>query len=180
MIRFEEWREFFPPTSGGAYDVVPRVIRTPFVDEWRGRRDEGGRAAEWLRGEVMAALREGRAHELVPFTGQTAGLIRELLPAAEIVRRIVAEAEGALDERERSRDGGEVLARSRGLLRSKRTQTPCRADPAAPGAAIPWCSGIRRPPSGLRRVETQARLPGAIILGLVRETTPPVEGHAAA
>jgi nitronate monooxygenase/enoyl-[acyl-carrier protein] reductase II len=45
---------------------------------------------------VVAALRAGRAHEIVPFTGQTTGLIRDILPAAEIVRRLVAEAERAL------------------------------------------------------------------------------------
>ena len=44
----------------------------------------------------MAALRAGRAHELVRFTGQTAGLVRDVLPAGEIVRRMVAEAERAL------------------------------------------------------------------------------------
>jgi nitronate monooxygenase/enoyl-[acyl-carrier protein] reductase II len=97
VVRFEEWREFFPPASGRAYDVVPRVIRTPFVDEWRGRRDDVRGEAERLRGEVITALREDRIHELVPFAGQTAGLIREVLPAAEIVRRIVAEAEQALE-----------------------------------------------------------------------------------
>jgi len=32
----------------------------------------------------------------LPFTGQTAGLIRDILPAAEIVKKIVAEAEDAL------------------------------------------------------------------------------------
>ena len=97
VVRFEEWREIFPPTGEGAYEVVPRVIRTPFVDEWRGRGTEAAREAERLRDEVMTALRQGRAHELAPFTGQTAGLIRDILPAAEIVRRIVADAEGALD-----------------------------------------------------------------------------------
>ncbi len=44
----------------------------------------------------MAALLEGRAHELVPFTGQTVGLIHEIRPAAEIVRRIVEEADDVL------------------------------------------------------------------------------------
>jgi nitronate monooxygenase/enoyl-[acyl-carrier protein] reductase II len=73
------------------------VIRTPFVDGWRGRPEAAGREAERLRGEVMTALRQGRVHELVPFTGQTAGLIHEVLPAAEIVRRIVAEAAAALE-----------------------------------------------------------------------------------
>jgi len=33
---------------------------------------------------------------LVPFTGQTAGMIRDVLPAAEMVVRLVSEAEAAL------------------------------------------------------------------------------------
>jgi enoyl-[acyl-carrier protein] reductase II len=70
--------------------------RTPFVNEWRGRRDDARREAERLRGEVLAALRQGRAHELVPFAGQSAGLLREIQSAAEIVRQIVADAEQAL------------------------------------------------------------------------------------
>jgi enoyl-[acyl-carrier protein] reductase II len=44
----------------------------------------------------MGSVRRGRPDELTPFTGQTAGLIAELLPAGEIVRRMVAEAEEAL------------------------------------------------------------------------------------
>jgi enoyl-[acyl-carrier protein] reductase II len=34
---------------------------------------------------------------VTPFTGQTAGLIHDVLPAGEIVRRMVNEAEQALD-----------------------------------------------------------------------------------
>lgn len=45
----------------------------------------------------MASARQGRLLDLVPFTGQTAGAIREVLPAAEIVRRLVAEAEETLE-----------------------------------------------------------------------------------
>jgi nitronate monooxygenase/enoyl-[acyl-carrier protein] reductase II len=41
-------------------------------------------------------MQEGRAHELIPMTGQTAGLIEEVLPAAEVVRNLVDEAEQAL------------------------------------------------------------------------------------
>ena len=41
-------------------------------------------------------MRQGRAYELVPFTGQTAGLIHDIAPAGAIVRRIVAEAEDVL------------------------------------------------------------------------------------
>ena len=38
----------------------------------------------------------GDGHEYVPFAGQSAGLIGDILPAAEIVRRTVAQAENAL------------------------------------------------------------------------------------
>jgi hypothetical protein len=36
-------------------------------------------------------------HELVPFTGQSAGLVRDVQPADAIVRDLVAGAERALD-----------------------------------------------------------------------------------
>ncbi len=95
-VRFEVWKEVMPAAGGAAYDAVPRVLRTPFVEAWNGLPDEVRRHAEQLRGEITGAVRAGRAHELVPFTGQTAGLIDDILPAAAIVRRIVAEAEQAL------------------------------------------------------------------------------------
>ena len=52
-------------------------------------------AAGAFRGEVLAAVQQGRLHELVPVAGQSAGLIRDILPAGEIVRRMVAEAQQA-------------------------------------------------------------------------------------
>ena len=95
-VRFAVWKQIFPPSSSRAYETVPRVIRTPFVGAWHERPDDARREAERLRGEIMSALRQGRVYELVPFTGQTAGLIHDIAPAGEIVRRIVAEAEDAL------------------------------------------------------------------------------------
>ena len=75
-VRFETWSAIMPPPPPGAYDVVPRVIRTDFVGEWEERPDDAAaQQAERLRAEIMGALRGGRAHELTPFTGQTAGLI---------------------------------------------------------------------------------------------------------
>jgi enoyl-[acyl-carrier protein] reductase II len=94
-VRFETWSAFMPPAEG-AYDVVPRVMRTDFVSEWETRREEAAREAERLRGDLMAALQAGRAHELTPFTGQSAGLITDVRPAADIVRAMAAEAEKAL------------------------------------------------------------------------------------
>jgi len=92
-VRFEAWAAIMP-TLG--YDVVPRVMRTAFVDEWQGRRAEAGEAAERLRAEIMGSVREGRPEALTPFTGQTAGLIDSVLPAGEIVRALATQARAAL------------------------------------------------------------------------------------
>jgi len=96
VVRFEVWKEIFPPASEGAYETAPRVLRTPFVEEWQRRPEEARREAERLRGELMSVVRERRPHELVPFTGQTAGMIHDILPAGEIVHGMVSEAEEAL------------------------------------------------------------------------------------
>ena len=95
-IRFEAWEGIFPPSGGGAYPTVPRVMRTPFVQEWLGRTEEARAEAERLRDEVLSAIRGRTTHELLPFTGQTAGIVRDVLPAAEIVGRMATEAEQAL------------------------------------------------------------------------------------
>jgi nitronate monooxygenase/enoyl-[acyl-carrier protein] reductase II len=97
VIRFEAWGQIFPPAGEDAYETVPRVMRTSFVEEWQRSPQEARREAERLRGEVISAIRQRRPHELLPFTGQTAGMIRDILPAAEIVRRMVAGAEQALE-----------------------------------------------------------------------------------
>jgi enoyl-[acyl-carrier protein] reductase II len=95
-VRFETWSELFPPGPESAYDVVPRVLSSPFVERWQGSPDEAREHAEDLRAQIMAAVTRRRPDEIVPFAGQTAGLIGEVLPAGEIVRRIVSEAEEAL------------------------------------------------------------------------------------
>ncbi|MDQ3931530.1 MAG: nitronate monooxygenase, partial [Actinomycetota bacterium] len=88
--------ELLTPPGGEAYRTAPRVLRTPFITQWLDR-DEAVRAeADRLREELLAAMRDGRGHEFVPLTGQSAGLVREVLPAAEILRRMVEEAEAAL------------------------------------------------------------------------------------
>jgi enoyl-[acyl-carrier protein] reductase II len=96
VVRFEVWKEIFPPASEGAYETAPRVMRTSFVEERQRRPEAARRDAERLRRELMSVVRERRVHELVPFTGQTAGMIHAVLPAGEIVRGMVSEAEEAL------------------------------------------------------------------------------------
>jgi enoyl-[acyl-carrier protein] reductase II len=96
-VKVEVWNDFLASMSG-EYGTVPRALSSPFIEAWLDRREEAKREAERLRAEVLVAANEGRLGELVPFTGQTAGLIREILPAAEIVRRIAAEAEETLKQ----------------------------------------------------------------------------------
>lgn len=72
-----------------------RLRRTRFVEEWLGREPElrRRRDAAWARLEEADASDPDYG---LMWIGQSAGLIDEVLPAAEVVRRIVAEAEAAL------------------------------------------------------------------------------------
>jgi enoyl-[acyl-carrier protein] reductase II len=83
-----------PPFNRPGGPAEPRALETPLVAQLRAH-------PEWVDPAVMgarlrAALLDGRGDEYLPFTGQSAGLIDDVLPAAEIVARVVAEAEEAL------------------------------------------------------------------------------------
>jgi nitronate monooxygenase/enoyl-[acyl-carrier protein] reductase II len=92
-VRFDTWSSIMPASG---YEAVPRVIRTDFVARWESQTGEAIEQAEQLRAEILGSIQQGRQHEVTPFTGQIAGLIHELLPADEIVRGMVGEAERAL------------------------------------------------------------------------------------
>jgi nitronate monooxygenase/enoyl-[acyl-carrier protein] reductase II len=83
------------PGIGGGYQTVPRALPSPFTGQLR-HPDEIERHLPELRAAVAAAIGRGELGELVPFCGQTAGMISALAPAAHIVHTIVAEAEHAL------------------------------------------------------------------------------------
>jgi NAD(P)H-dependent flavin oxidoreductase YrpB (nitropropane dioxygenase family) len=80
----------------GAY---ARVERNRFIERWLGREGElRYRQAEVARGLGQARER-GDADEATLYTGQTAGLIDSIEPAATLVERIVAEATALLRDR---------------------------------------------------------------------------------
>ena len=83
-----------PGTAG--YGTVLRSLHTPFMDEWGTKRDEARRERERLWAEIQERTRAGRRHETLLTAGQTAGGIKDILPVAEIVRQLIAEAEAAL------------------------------------------------------------------------------------
>jgi enoyl-[acyl-carrier protein] reductase II len=94
-LKFDVWHEVFPPT-GGAYEVAPRMLSSPFALEWQGRHDDARSNAKELQAEIIGAISSGELGRLFPFAGQTVGMINEILPAAEITQRIVAQAEALL------------------------------------------------------------------------------------
>ena len=85
-----------PPYTRPHYPAVGRVLRTPFYDQWAGRADKLAEGAGQIGPEILTAILAGGGHEYLPFSGQSAGLVHEILPAAEIVRRVVAEADQIL------------------------------------------------------------------------------------
>lgn len=100
-LRFAD--EVFPPPAEGGYQALPRALRTPWIDRAHADEAELRAAPEPWQAELVAAVRAGRAHELVPFCGQTAGLIHEVRSAAEVVRDLVDGAEAALARAPRPR-----------------------------------------------------------------------------
>jgi enoyl-[acyl-carrier protein] reductase II len=84
-----------PPFTRPGSRVEPRSLSTPLIAQLRDH-------PEWIDPAVMGprireSVASGRGDEYLPFAGQSAGLIHEVLPAAEIVRRVLAEAEAALE-----------------------------------------------------------------------------------
>jgi nitronate monooxygenase/enoyl-[acyl-carrier protein] reductase II len=95
-LRAPFMNDLVPPPSDGAYATAPRVVRNSFVEEWHGREDEVRRMQGQLSERLRAAIGDGTLHELLVISGEVAGAINEILPAAEIVRRMASEAEDAL------------------------------------------------------------------------------------
>jgi nitronate monooxygenase/enoyl-[acyl-carrier protein] reductase II len=84
-----------PPFNRPGGPAEPRALGTPLIEQLRAHPDWVDPAVMGLR--LRESLLAGRGHEYLPFTGQSAGLIDDVLPAAEIVARVMAEAEAALN-----------------------------------------------------------------------------------
>jgi len=83
-----------PPYNRPGGPADPRALRTPLID--RLGEDPESVDPATMGPELLAALREDRMHEYIPFAGQSAALVHDVRPAGEIVRELVAGAEAAL------------------------------------------------------------------------------------
>jgi nitronate monooxygenase/enoyl-[acyl-carrier protein] reductase II len=73
---------------------APRALRTELIERLESDAEavdpaDVGRA-------LLAAVRAGGGHDLMPFSGQSVELVHDIVPAAELVERIVAQTRQAL------------------------------------------------------------------------------------
>lgn len=96
-VRVDVLNDIMPMPGSFGYGTVLRSLRSPFIDQWLDRRAEARQRADRLLAELVELTRRGRIGEAFPAAGQSAGLIRDIVPAGEIVRRIVEDARLALE-----------------------------------------------------------------------------------
>lgn len=97
-VKFDAWSDISPSPDHYNPDAVVRAIRTPFIDHWQHHRRAAKKHASRLLGEVVTLIEQNRQHELIPMAGQSAGLVHEILPVDEILRRMVNEAVRAITQ----------------------------------------------------------------------------------
>jgi nitronate monooxygenase/enoyl-[acyl-carrier protein] reductase II len=95
-VKAEVLNDITPLPGTAGFGTVLRSIGTPFLKEWSGKREEARRNSDRLRDHLISTHQAGRQHDTLLTAGQTAGGIREILPVAEIMRRLMAEAEAAI------------------------------------------------------------------------------------
>jgi nitronate monooxygenase/enoyl-[acyl-carrier protein] reductase II len=83
-----------PPYSRPGVRSQARALETPLITALREHPDAVDPAVAGPT--LIAAIRAGRGDQFLPFAGQSAALVHEILPAAEILRRTVSDAELAL------------------------------------------------------------------------------------
>jgi nitronate monooxygenase len=82
--------------------IAERGRRNRFTDEWTGREDEIAARREELQARVQAAEKTFNADDRDVLYGQSAGAVRAVRPAAEVLRAICDDAEQILRERSSS------------------------------------------------------------------------------
>ncbi|MBW8698648.1 hypothetical protein MBT84_03545 [Streptomyces sp. MBT84] len=95
-VRVLNSERILPPYSRPESYGVPRALRTELVDTLRHHPEQ---VKEDVVPRLMESISRGRGDEFLPFTGQSAALVRDVLPAGELLRGILREAEHILTAR---------------------------------------------------------------------------------
>ena len=73
---------------------APRALRTELIRQLE--EDPGSVDPAEIGPRLLAAVRAGGGHDLLPFTGQSAALVHDIVPAGELVARLVDQTASAL------------------------------------------------------------------------------------
>lgn len=94
----DAWQTDMPDRMWGTTwpGATCRALANDLLRRWHGREADLLAAREQVMAGVQAAETVGDAREFVAWGGQSAGIVRDILPAGVLVERIVAEAERAL------------------------------------------------------------------------------------
>jgi enoyl-[acyl-carrier protein] reductase II len=84
------------PSGSDVFPLAMRSLNTAFLNEWEPRTDLSEDDLEMLRSHLTEAIESGRMGEMIAGAGQSVGMINDIAPAADIVHRLVREAETAL------------------------------------------------------------------------------------
>jgi nitronate monooxygenase/enoyl-[acyl-carrier protein] reductase II len=96
VVKFDALNDLLPSPGTRGYGTVLRSVRTRFINDLQAQPEKARTDTERLLGALTAAIQAGNVQEVLPTAGQSAGGIDEILSAAEIVDRMVSDAEKAL------------------------------------------------------------------------------------
>ncbi len=85
-------------------EFTGRVLRNSFTDRWAGNEAELRTRADAVRPAYLEAMAAGDADKIAVYVGEAIGLMDALVPAADTIRAMVAQAEGLL-----TRHAGQVV-----------------------------------------------------------------------
>jgi nitronate monooxygenase/enoyl-[acyl-carrier protein] reductase II len=96
IMKAEVVNDIVPLPGTAGFGTVLRSIHTEFLDRWSANRKEARRECERLKAEIISTTQAGQPHATLLTAGQTAGGITDIPAVAELMRRLVAEANEAL------------------------------------------------------------------------------------
>jgi len=85
---------FTLPQIGMPY--APRALHTALIGQLETDPDSVDPAA--VGAQLLAAFRAGGGYDLLPFAGQSVALIHDVVPTAQLVQRLLVEAEAAIEK----------------------------------------------------------------------------------
>jgi nitronate monooxygenase len=80
-------------------EFTGRVLRNSFTDRWAGKEEELRPVAEQLRPAYIQAIANADADKIAVYVGEAIGMMDTLVPAADSVRAMAAQAETLLRSR---------------------------------------------------------------------------------